>query len=182
LVEVAEVLARQDRRDILFVMAGDVSLRGRLPGALGEIARRKGSLKDYAAQRGVADMFLFLGHVAEPETVLAASDVLAKPTREDNPWGRDILEGLATAKPVISIGRYDTFVETGATGFLLSEYSAEAVAEILLRLDVDRALGRRLGEGAKSRIVALCNGKDRARDLAALWREAVDARRIPRAA
>ncbi|NJM84390.1 MAG: glycosyltransferase family 4 protein, partial [Tabrizicola sp.] len=85
-------------------------------------------------------MFLFLGHVAEPETVLAACDVVVKPTREENPWGRDILEGLGAGKPVISIGRYDTFVETDATGFLMPDYDAGKLADVLLRLDADRAL------------------------------------------
>jgi glycosyltransferase involved in cell wall biosynthesis len=182
MIEVAEALAARGRRDILFVMAGDMSLRGRLPGELGAIAHSGGTLADYAAKRGVAGMFLFLGHVAEPESVLAACDVLAKPTREDNPWGRDILEGLAAGKPVISIGRYDNFVETGATGFLLPEYGAVSFADTLLQLDADRALGRRLGDGAKARIAKLCDGRGRADDLAAVWREAAAARAARRAA
>lgn len=176
IVEVAEELAARGRHDFLFVVAGDMALGGVLPGKLGRIAKAGGTLADYAAARGVAEMFLFLGHVAEPETVLAGADALAKPTREDNPWGRDILEGLAAGKPVISVGRYNRFVETGATGFLLDEYSPEAFADILLRLDADRALGRRLGGSARDRIASLCNGAGRARDLAALWREAVEAR------
>lgn len=171
-VEVAEALAASGRRDILFVAAGDMALRGRLPGELGAIARRGGTLSDYAAGRGVGDMFLFLGHVAEPEAVLAACDVVVKPTREDNPWGRDVLEGLGAGKPVISIGRYDTFVETGATGYLLPDYESGKLAEILLRLDADRALVARLGETARARIASLCDGSSRARDLAALWRAA----------
>ena len=31
--------------------------------------------------------------------MVAAADVLLKPTREDNPWGRDILEAMAQAEP-----------------------------------------------------------------------------------
>jgi glycosyltransferase involved in cell wall biosynthesis len=176
MVEVAEVLAARGRRDILFVVAGDMKLAGRLPGALGQIARAGGTLADPAAARGVGAMFLFLGHVAEPESVLAACDVLAKPTREDNPWGRDILEGLAAGKPVISIGRYDRFIESGVTGFLLAEYDAEALADTVLRLDTDRALGRRLGAEARARVASLCNGPGRARELVALWRDAAEAR------
>lgn len=182
MIEVAEELAARGRRDILFVMAGDMSLRGRLPGALGAIAKRRGSLADYAAERGVTGMFLFLGHVAEPETVLAACDVLAKPTRDANPWGRDILEGLAAGKPVISLGSYDTFVRNGVSGFLLPEYTPQAIADILLRLDGDRALARRLGEGAKARVALLCDGRARARDLLAIWREAVAERSLSEAA
>jgi len=182
MIDVAEALAARKRRDILFVVAGDMALSGRLPGALAQIARAGGTLADHAAARGVADMFLFLGHVAAPESVLVACDAVAKPTREDNPWGRDILEGLAAGKPVISIGRYDRFIETGVTGFLLPEYGADVFADIVLWLDADRGLGRRLGEAAKARIAALCDGPARARDLAATWCEAVAARAQRRAA
>jgi glycosyltransferase involved in cell wall biosynthesis len=182
MIEVAEALAARGRRDILFVVAGDMALRGTLPGELGAIARRGGTLADYAAARGVADMFLFLGHVAEPEAVLAACDVLAKPTRVDNPWGRDILEGLGAGKPVISIGHCDTFVETGATGFLMRDYDPGELAEILLLLDADRGLVVRLGATARARIASLCDGPSRARDLVALWREAVSRRTVREAA
>lgn len=182
MIEVAEALAARGRRDIVFVVAGDMTLRGTLPGELGAIARRGGTLAHYAAARSVGDMFLFLGHVAEPEAVLTACDVLVKPTREDNPWGRDILEGLAAGKPVISIGRYDTFVETDATGYLMPEYDAGNLAEILLRLDAERALVARLGAAARSRIASLCDGPSRARDLAALWGEAVSRRTVREAA
>ena len=107
--------------------------------------------------------------MAEPETVLAACDVVIKPTREDNPWGRDILEGLASGKPVISVGTYDRFVETGKTGFLLEQYDAERVADILLELDRDRSMIGRLSSGARERMILLCDGPARANDLANLW-------------
>ncbi|MCW5771385.1 MAG: glycosyltransferase family 4 protein [Rhodospirillaceae bacterium] len=176
MVDVAAALAARGRRDILFVIAGDMALRGSLPGDLGSIARTGGTLADYAAAKGVADLFLFLGHVAAPETVLAGCQVLAKPTREDNPWGRDIIEGLAAGLPVISMGRYDRFVETEVTGFLFERFDAAAVADCLLRLAADRDLAGRLGAAARARIADLCNGPARARDLAALWRDAAEAR------
>ena len=176
IVEIAEGLAARGRRDFLFVVAGNMKLTGSLPDELGDIARARGTLADFAAARGVADMMLFLGHVAEPETVLTACDVLLKPTRDNNPWGRDILEALAAGKPVISVGRYSHFVETEKTGFLLEHYSADAVVEILLRLDAGRDLGLRLGANAARRVAELCDGTARARDLLAVWQEAIAGR------
>ena len=93
-----------------------------------------------------------------------------------NPCGRDILEGLAAGKPMISIGRNDRFVETGVTGVLLPEYSAEAFANALVGLDTDREIARRLGADARRRIAALCDGPGRASDLAKSWRDAIEAR------
>lgn len=174
LVDIAEALATAGQRGFLFVVAGDVGLSASMPGVLGDVARRGGTLRDYAEARGVGDMFLFLGHVPDPERVLAACDVLAKPTREDNPWGRDILEALAMGKPVLSVGVDATFVETGVTGILQRRFDAEALAEDLIALAADDNRCRTMGEGARNRIRRLCNGADRAADLAAVWRRVAD--------
>lgn len=169
LVDVADALARRGRQ-VLFVMAGHMALTGSMPGLLGALGRRGGSLVDFVAARGRSGMFQFLGHVPDPETVLAACDALAKPTRESNPWGRDTLEALALGKPVLTCGRYATFVEDGVTGVLQAEFDAEALADAITRLDDDRAWARRLGEAGRERVRALCDGRTRAGDLLAVWR------------
>jgi glycosyltransferase involved in cell wall biosynthesis len=174
-VEIAEMLAARGRRDFLFVVAGDMQLKGKMPGDLGHMSRAGRTLADYAIKRGVLDMIQFLGHVTNPEAVLSACDILIKPTREYNPWGRDILEGLAAGKPVISIGRYDRFVTPGKTGYLLPEYDPESISDILVNLEADRSIAVHLGEAARERISKLCDGKQRAADLLGVWQSAAHA-------
>jgi glycosyltransferase involved in cell wall biosynthesis len=169
LIEIAAALAAHGRRDILFVVAGNMQLGGSLPGELGAISRRGGSLADFAAARGVADMFLFLGHVSAPERVLAGCHALARLSREDNPWGRDVIEALGAGRPVIATGSYDRFVESGVTGVLLPNFSVDDAAKNMLRFADDRALVTRLGVAAQARIENLCAGTERAADLAAVW-------------
>lgn len=176
-VDVARALKQLGRRDVLFVLAGDMRLAGSLPGRLGAVARAGGNLKDYAVQEGVADLMLFLGHVTDPERVLAAADLLIKPTREDNPWGRDIIEALAAGRPVLSVGRYDRFVSDGETGYLQAEFDAAALAKRIATLADDRTAIRRMGDAAAARVAALCRGPDRSADLLALWQDAVGRRR-----
>jgi len=176
IVEVAEELKARGRQKIRFVVAGDLTLPRNLPGELGKIARAGGTLADFAASRGVADMFLFLGHVGEPERVLAACDALIKLTREANPWGRDILEALAASKPVLSIGRYARFVENDVTGFLFSNYDVKVVADAIELLEADRAKAEQLGANGARRVAELCNSGMRARDLLDVWRQAAAAR------
>ncbi len=173
LVDVAEIVAQRGRR-VLFVMAGQMTLTGSMPGLLGELGRRGGNLSDFVAARGRSDMFQFLGHVPEPESVLAACDALAKPTRESNPWGRDTLEALALGKPVLTCGRYAVFVEDGITGVLQPEFDADRLADSIIRLDDNRALAKQMGEAGRDRVRTLCNGHDRAEDLRAVW----DAKRM----
>jgi glycosyltransferase involved in cell wall biosynthesis len=170
LADVAEILDRRGQHGVLFVMAGDMALTRSMPGLLGEVGRRKGTLADYVAARGLSKMFLFLGHVSEPETVLAACDALAKPSRENNPWGRDTLEALAMGKPVFACGRYARFVEDGVTGVLQHTFDAEQMADVIARLGDDRGAVRRLGEAGRERVRALCHGPARAAELLAVWR------------
>jgi len=180
IVDIAEQLAKRGDRAIRFAVAGDMRLRGSLPGRLGVLARAGRSLADYASERGVGDYFLFLGHVDRPEAVLAASDALIKPTRNADPWGRDVIEALAAGKPVLSVGTYRRFVASGETGHLMAEFDAGRAAEILLGWARDRELCARLGAAAKQRIAELCDGQARAADLLALWREAIASRGKPR--
>jgi glycosyltransferase involved in cell wall biosynthesis len=182
LVEIAQELASRGHRNILFVVAGDMTLHGSLPGELGRYARLGGTFSDYVSRCGVGDMFLFLGHIAAPENVLDACDLLLKPSRDNAPWSRDVLEALAMGRPVISIGQYQRFVETGKTGFLLPQYSPGAIADLLLRLDVDRELARQLGLAAANRVAQLCDGPGRAGDLLNIWRDAIHSRRGQKAA
>ena len=170
LLDLAASLQRLGRDDVLIVSAGDMALKGSdWEGDLRAIASRGGTLAEAAQARGLSSRMRFLGHVPDPERVLAASDFLIKPTREANPWGRDILEALAAGKPVLSVGTDETFVETGVTGILQQHFDADALAVEIARLADDRAALARMGESARQRIANLCGPADRARDLAEIW-------------
>ena len=177
LVEVAEALKSMGREDVVFAVAGDMALSSSLPGDLGETARRGGDLGDYALDRGVGDMFLFLGHVPDPERVLSACDVLVKPTRESNPWGRDILEAMAMAKPVISCGTYNAFVINSETGYLLKEYKAAEFADRITELADDPKRVGAMGAKAREIVREKCHGPDKAAELTRIWKSAVNGRK-----
>ncbi|MDY7001968.1 MAG: glycosyltransferase family 4 protein, partial [Thermodesulfobacteriota bacterium] len=172
LVEVGQVLLDKREEKILFVMAGDMGLTRSLPGELGKTGSKGGTLADYVRLKGLSDMFLFLGHVPDPEAVLVACDALAKPTRENNPWGRDILEALAFGRPVLSVGTYDRFVTSGETGILQAVFNAQKMAEEIVNMADNPELCARMGHNAKERVARLCNGPERANDLLNIWKTA----------
>ena len=176
LIDVAEELVRMGRRDVMFVVAGDVGISGSLPSQLGRIARRGGTLADYAKARDVADMFLFLGHTQAPEQVLAGCDLLAKLTRGNDPWGRDIIEAMAQGRSVLSVGTWNRFVETGVTGVLQDRFEARAMALIIAELADNRQKCRSLGDAAARRVARLCYGPDRAAELLAVWQQVCESR------
>lgn len=177
LLEVARVLVDRGRRDIVFIVAGDMTLKGHLEGDFLAAKAAGKTLADIVHQRGLGDMFRFLGHVVDPERVLASVSALLKPTRLANPWGRDIIEALAQGVPVISIGTYDRFVKNGVSGILFADFDPAAHADALIALAEDPAEARRLGAGGKAIVTDLCDGAARARDMMDIWRRAVAERR-----
>jgi glycosyltransferase involved in cell wall biosynthesis len=179
LVEVAEALQSRGA-PVVFAVAGDMRLPRHLGGALGAIGDRGGTLEGYAAARGVADQFVFLGHVTQPERVLAAADVLVKPTRESNPWGRDIIEAMTAGKPVFSVGTWQQFIEHDVTGFIEPEFDAARWADRLSTLANNREQLAQLGASAHHRAAKLFDGPARAADVVNIWRQAfTDATNCP---
>lgn len=176
LVDIAESLGSAGREKVLLAVAGDMHVHGNLPGRLGELSGTGATLADYARERGLENVFAFLGHVPDPERVIAAADLVIKPTRLANPWGRDVIEALAAGKPVISFGSDETFVATGVTGYLFADYDAGEIARLLSRLADDRAEIARLSANAAARAADLCGGKARAADLARFWLKAAGRR------
>lgn len=175
LVDVALTLKEIGHEDILFVIAGSMALKGTLPGRLGKIGARGGSLVDYAGACGVDDMFLFLGHVDSPERVLSACHALIKPSREDNPWGRDILEAMSFGLPVFACGTYQKFVKPRVTGYLYphdDSFEPREVAEDILALRSDPEVRNRMSIAASRTVELECNGTRCAGSLAEAWGQA----------
>ena len=171
--EVARSLKNSGRHDILFIMVGDMHLHLADPGRLGEIARNGGELSDYANAEGVSDMFMFLGHVAEPEVLICQSDVVVKFSRFDEPWGRDVIEAMSFGAPVLATGTWQGFVEHDQNGLLFSDFKPDDVASALAHLADDRSLVRKMGERARQRIKKLCDPKLQAEKIVAEWQSAL---------
>jgi len=171
LMKVAIELRSMGHKDIKFLIAGEYSI----PKSIQRKLRNATTLSEYAALCNVADSFVFLGHVTEPERVLAASHALVKPSREDNPWGRDILEALAMGLPVLACGSFDKFVKTGVNGYLYphdENFNSKEMALDIIRLSIDPSLREMMSKSAVECIRQKCDGRSRANDLMLAWERA----------
>lgn len=176
LADIADVLAAEGRGDIVFVVAGNMELAGAgpLPGRLGKLKRQGLTFPDFIRELGLEGMFVFLGHISDPERVYVSCDIVIKPSREKaGPWGRDIIEGMSHGKPVIAVGTWNRFVETGVTGFLQRDFDPVAMAHEICRLADSPEVCRALGRSARARIADLCDPERRARELQMVWLRAV---------
>jgi glycosyltransferase involved in cell wall biosynthesis len=169
LAEIAAALRTLGTTDIHFVVAGVMRLTRSLPGDLGRVARAGGDLAAYVEQRGLGGYFTFLGHVSTPERVLASCQALIKPTRMNDPWGRDVIEAMAAEKPVISFGTWSGFIRHGETGLLFDRFEPETVARALVALKSDPGRLAAMGNAASRHILRICDGPARADELLSVW-------------
>lgn len=173
LIEIAEALTPEQRTRLTFVVAGTMHLTKPIPARWGSAAQGAKTLPDVVSARGLEACFEFLGHVSDPERVLAGCHVLIKPTRQNNPWGRDILEALGVGRPVLSVGTYSRFVESGLTGLLQARFDAAAAARFLIELADAPPARVEMGRRARARIASMNDPTRQAERLTALWRDVV---------
>jgi len=106
-------------------------------------------LKDLVSSLGFSDSVIFPGERSDIPEVLAAFDISVQCSLSDNLGGT--VETLLMAKPLIvsDIAGFADTVLHEKTGLVVPVDDPGALAEAILRLLGDRALGRRLGENGR---------------------------------
>ena len=125
--------------DALFVLAGE--------------GPERAALEAQAAELGIADRVLFLGHRTDIPELLAASDVFALPSLYEGS-SLAVLEAMAAGRAVVSsaIGGTDELIDDGETGLLVPPGDAGALAAALRRLLSDSALRASSARRARQRV------------------------------
>ena len=106
-------------------------------------------LRELAAAEGVLPNVVFCGEVAEARDFLGALDIFVMPSLlEGQPLA--LLEAMAMERPIVAsdIPGISGTVTSGGTALLVTPGDAQALAEGLLRLIVDRPFALRLGRAA----------------------------------
>jgi glycosyltransferase involved in cell wall biosynthesis len=120
----------------------------------GPIYRSSGSqwsmeeLRLEAVRRGVADRVGFVGPVADPARALRSLDIAVHASTRPEPFGRAIVEGMATGLAVVAIrdgGAAELFVD-GDSALGCPPNDPVALALAIDRLIADPSLRRRLGK------------------------------------
>src|SRR5262249_38304028 len=109
------------------------------------------TLRDLAAELGIADRVIFTGYRADIPDVLRLLDVVAHASVIPEPFGRVIAEAMAMGRPVVasSAGGPTEIIEDGRTGFLVAPRDDEALAARITELLQDPAKATRVGEAAR---------------------------------
>ena len=124
-----------------------------LDGAIGD--RHVAAVRDFVqADPRLRAQVIFTGFFDEPQTVLAATDVLVSASDFES-LGMVHLEAMASGVPVVSTnvgGPRETVVE-GETGFLVPPRDPGALAQAVRRLLDDPALRARMGQAGRQRML-----------------------------
>lgn len=94
----------------------------------------------------------FLGHRQDAGEWIAASDLIAVPSRLES-FGRVTVEAMAAGRPLVAsgVGGLPGAVADGVTGRLVPPDDPAALAAALRELLTDRAAARRMGEAGRAR-------------------------------
>jgi glycosyltransferase involved in cell wall biosynthesis len=134
LIDIALACKRYQMPPMIFAIYGASRLRD---GFTDSLARR-------IQAEGLAEWVQMRGHIADPSPVLARAFALVRPSRENDPWGRDVVEAAMAGVPMIATGSFPEVVQTGINGFLIEPFDPDAVAARLHELRLDRALWVRM--------------------------------------
>lgn len=111
------------------------------------------SLRQQAAQRGVADRVRFLGFRDDIPAVMRAADVIVHASTLPEPFGRVVVEGMLARKPVIATdaGGVREIVQHGETGVLVPLGDAAAIARAVTELLADAPRAARIAVAGAAR-------------------------------
>jgi len=119
----------------------------------------RAALEAQAAALHVSDRLRITGAATDVAPWLAASDVLAAPSRNEG-MGRALVEAMALGVPVVAaaVGGIPAVVRDGECGRLVPREDAGALADALVKLAADDALCAKLGAAAVRKAEAFSTG------------------------
>ena len=114
----------------------------------GNTPRRKSLTKDInselmkiQARQALSDKsyeFKYRGFVENPECEMRHTDFIVRPSLSNDPWGRDVIEGMSHGGVVIATGNFNGFIKSGENGFLIGDWDAETVGNLIIDMWVGK--------------------------------------------
>ena len=95
--------------------------------------------------------------------------VLIRPSLNDDPWGRDIIEAMSTGKPVIATGNYARFVKNGVNGFLIQDHDHQLLSNAMKKFIDNKELIYHLGQNSFELASKLFNPDQNTKQIESLY-------------
>jgi glycosyltransferase involved in cell wall biosynthesis len=112
----------------------------------------KQELRALTARLGLDHRVRFFGHRTDVPELVAACDIVAHTSIAPEPFGKVIVEGMASGRPVIATaaGGVVEIIRDGIDGLLVPPGNVEALSATLRRLVANPRLRTKLAEGGRA--------------------------------
>ena len=110
-------------------------------------------LINQASTMGIKKKIIFTGWRSDIPSLINIFDIFALPSLNEG-MGRVLVEAMAMGKPIVAsnVGGILDLVKDGVNGILFSQGDADAMAEAIIKLLMDREPARKMGEEGKRRV------------------------------
>ena len=135
LIEAFAIVART-RKDIILLIAGNVSYRGKLQNLIDTL--------------GMKEQIYLIGRRNDIANVMSNFDVFVHPALAES-FGQVFIEAFALGKPTIStrVGVADEIVRNGENGFLVNTGSVDELREVIEKMLHHRSEWKNMGDNGK---------------------------------
>ncbi len=117
--------------------------------AYGTERNKKGFLNHLITQsrsQGIQNKIIFRKHNSEPEKIMRRSLALVRPSRYNDPWGRDVIEATSNGLPVLATGNFSGVIKPKINGFLFNTFDAKKIAKKIIELHNNPGLWSRISK------------------------------------
>jgi len=125
-------------------------------------------------RRDVGHIVKLMGFTKEPDVVLQSSFCLVRPSRDADPWGRDVIEAVSAGIPVLATGTFEGVVIHERTGFLFDPFDPAAMAGTIERLATDEVLYGKISRSGSALGRLRFSGNRQSADFQRVLSELVD--------
>jgi len=136
LIDIASELQQQNAPPLVISVFGE--------------ARQKAEYSSELAARidreGLVSRIRLRGHTSRPAETLANAFALIRPSRDNDPWGRDVIEATSSGVPVLATGSFDGVIQPGVNGYLFPQFDAGDFAARLTDLLLNHTTWQRLSD------------------------------------
>lgn len=97
----------------------------------------------------LSDTVIFKGFTKNPEKEIINADILIRPARKGDCWGRDVIEAMAAGLFIIASGKKEVFIKNNFNGLLFQTWNSKEIAEILRNYLKDKKLFLKIKKNAR---------------------------------
>jgi glycosyltransferase involved in cell wall biosynthesis len=105
-------------------------------------------LMDAVKNKQLDDYIKFPGWVSDTNTEMKKMDIILRTDTSGCPWGRDVIEAMSNAKPVVAAGSSQVFIKHGITGLLFPPFDIDLMADNIFLLADDPEKRYKMGNAA----------------------------------